>query len=156
MRLIFTVMIFFMLSGCSYESFVMHAMESKAEKTYWRALRDMKTMARYEFGIFEVIKECRQIKANECLAREYLNYGMILRHNLVTRNKAYYVNRGFNDKTVTYENRFEKSVEFIQKAFDLNSKAEPARTCIEKLVREKPSIIPSCTRNCNEIYCEDQ
>lgn len=153
MRFIFMGVIFFILTtGCSGGPLLGFQPYTK-EPLHLRNILDIGLRGQGRRNVIKAINKCREINDSECLARQYLYYGIFLRHHIVTRNKESFEKKGFKDKTVTYANRYQKSVDYIQKAFALNSKSQPYRACIEKLVREKPYInffgrldieIPSC------------
>jgi len=50
------------------------------------------------------------------LAIAYDEYGFFLRHPNISEHADVYTNRGFLDRTVTYDNRFQKSIEYFLKA----------------------------------------
>ena len=155
MRWIYLSIIIAMLSGCflAADPFIK---EPNKRLSYSIFLLNNSMPINGHNMLFESINNCKEINDNECLAKAYLFYGILLRSDYVTRNKVFFEKRGFPDKTVTYENRYEKSVKYIEKADALNSKKEFVRTCIEKLVREKPLIYDvewgieiATTGNCN-------
>jgi len=139
MRFIFVGIIFPILFGCSNGPLLGYQPYTK-EPLHLGRLLDIGLGGSGQRSVLKAINTCKEINDTECLARQYLYYGIFLRHDMVTRNKESFEKRGFKDKTVTYANRYQKSVDYIQKAFALNSKSEPYRACIEKLVREKPLI----------------
>jgi tetratricopeptide (TPR) repeat protein len=74
--------------------------------------------------IREAITICEKNADQDCLAEAYLAYGYFFRSNSVQSWEKVYRRDGFLDRTVTFDDRFEKSKEYIDKAKPLIDKSK--------------------------------
>lgn len=74
--------------------------------------------------IREAIEICEKNADQDCLAEAYLAYGYFFRSDAVQSWEKVYRRDGFLDRTVSFDDRFEKSKEYIEKAKPLIEKSK--------------------------------
>lgn len=74
--------------------------------------------------IQEVIQTCEQGRDQTCLAEAYRMYGHLLRAPISQKMSHHYITQGYVDRTITLNNRYEKALEYYQKADDIFAKSD--------------------------------
>src|SRR5688572_29060447 len=74
--------------------------------------------------IREAIDIYRQRDDAHGLAHSHRQYAELLRSDSVISNQDFYRQKGFQDKSVTFENRISKSEEYLRKALEFYGRAE--------------------------------
>ncbi len=75
--------------------------------------------------IHEAIEICQTNSDQECLAEAYRTYGFFFRSpSLAGHWSKIYKERGFRDKSATFETRYIKSIEYFKKARDIYSRLQ--------------------------------
>jgi tetratricopeptide (TPR) repeat protein len=69
--------------------------------------------------LHEVVAVCEKNQDDLGLAEAYRQFGLFYRSNTVNQFETYYLKQGFLDKTVKFSTRYEKSIEYFNKAKDL-------------------------------------
>ena len=75
--------------------------------------------AKAEELIREEIERYRDDKNQLGLAEAYRQYGLLLRSNAVEKFESYYREKGFEDKSIKYDQRYEKAIEYFDKAKEI-------------------------------------
>ncbi|MDH5191257.1 MAG: hypothetical protein OEW89_08400 [Gammaproteobacteria bacterium] len=73
--------------------------------------------------IREAIVICEQNSDQDCLAEAYLTYGYFFRSDSIEYWEKVYRRDGFLDRTVSFDDRFKKSIEYFEKAILLTEKS---------------------------------
>jgi hypothetical protein len=66
--------------------------------------------------IRDAIAICEQNNDSACVADGWLTYGLFFKSDSVGRREKYYHRHGFHDRTATFDTRYEKSIEYLEKA----------------------------------------
>jgi tetratricopeptide (TPR) repeat protein len=74
---------------------------------------------RAEVLLHDVVAVCEKNQDDLGLAEAYRQFGLFYRSNTVNQFETYYLKQGFLDKTVKFSTRYEKSIEYFNKAKDL-------------------------------------
>ena len=69
--------------------------------------------------INEAISICTQNNDRECLAQAYITYGFFFRSRSIEKWQKIYQEKGFQDKTATYDMRHIKSKEYFEKSIPI-------------------------------------
>lgn len=73
--------------------------------------------------IIEAIEICTEKKDTDCSAEAYSTYGAFLESSSVKKRKKRYQKGGFLDKTVKYEDRLSKAIEYYNKSIAIKPDA---------------------------------
>lgn len=74
--------------------------------------------------INEAISICTQNNDRECLAEAYTRYGFFFRSTAIEKWHKVYQEKGFQDKTATYDRRHLKSKEYFEKSIPIWAELE--------------------------------
>lgn len=101
--------------------------------------------------IFDAIKISKKEGNSHDLGISYATYGRLLKSNQVTQGKQadIFKEKGFADKSVTLENRFEKSKQYYRMAIDELKKSED--TAIQN---QQAGILASSILNISDAYSQ--
>jgi len=69
--------------------------------------------------LHDVVEVYRKNQDDLGLAEAYRQFGLFYRSNAVNKFEEYYVKEGFLDKTVKFSTRYEKAIEYFNKARDI-------------------------------------
>lgn len=69
--------------------------------------------------ITESIEKYTKSGDNAGLAEAYRIYALLLSSQAINRWEGFYKKNGFNDKTITFDNRYQKALEYFQKSLTL-------------------------------------
>jgi tetratricopeptide (TPR) repeat protein len=113
------ILLIFLLNGCAAVG--VPTTSDPLEKLVWsqELLYRQDRPLPAERLIIEAIEIYTEEKDTECSAEAYSTYGSFLVSSSVKKRKKKYQKRGFLDKTVTYEERLSKAIEYYDKSIAL-------------------------------------
>ena len=112
---ILLILITIIFGGCA-AALIPHT-NDPMEKTYWanELLKKGRALPAEKL-IIEAIEICQENNNSKCLGNAYSMYGFFFRSHAVERYEGRYKEKGFYDKSATYENRFTQSKKYFEKA----------------------------------------
>lgn len=119
MKKLSLILLTFILNGCA-AAFVPTTSDPKQKiaDAYW-LFDEKQRPLRAEPLIIDAIKIYQNNNDTSGLAEGYIAYGIFLRSYAVERYRERYQEKGFIDTSVTYENRYVKSIEYFEKSEEI-------------------------------------